>query len=61
VLDFVSHSPDLLILFSGSPLVGLGWEKLLIVGIIMEFSLLAVGMAIYFITRKKNTNTQHSI
>jgi hypothetical protein len=57
LLDFISHSPDLPILFNGSPLVGLGLENSLIVGIIIEFSLLAVGIAIYFITRKKKAST----
>jgi hypothetical protein len=57
LLDFISHSPDLPILFNGSPLIGLGLENSLIAGIIMEFSLLAVGIAIYFITRRKKTST----
>jgi hypothetical protein len=63
VLDFISHSPDLPIWFKGSPLVGLGLENSLIVGILMEFSFLAVGVAIYLTTRKKKTNPnpQHSI
>jgi hypothetical protein len=61
VLDFVSHSPDLPILFNGSPLVGLGIENSLIVGLIIEFSFLAVGVAIYFIPKKKKTNPPQSI
>jgi hypothetical protein len=61
VLDFVSHRPDLPILFNGSRLVGLGVENSLILGIIMEFSLLAFGVAIYLTTRKRKTNTLHNI
>jgi membrane-bound metal-dependent hydrolase YbcI (DUF457 family) len=53
VLDFVSHSADLPLLFRGSPLVGLGLESSLAVGLIMELSLLAVGIAIYLVTRRK--------
>jgi hypothetical protein len=53
VLDFISHSLDLPLLFNGSPLVGLGLESSLIVGIIMEFSMLVVGVAIYLLARKK--------
>jgi hypothetical protein len=60
-LDFVSHTPDLPILFNGSRLVGLGVENSLIFGIIMEFSLLAFGVAIYLTTRKRKTNTLHNI
>ncbi len=54
VLDFISHSLDLPLLFNGSLLVGLGLESSLIVGIVMELGLLAVGIAIYFVTRKQN-------
>jgi hypothetical protein len=55
VLDFISHSPDLPLLFNGSPLVGLGLETSLAVGLIMELSLLAGGIAIYLVTRKRTT------
>jgi hypothetical protein len=54
VLDFISHDSSLPLLFDGSPLVGLGLEKSLIVGLIMEFSLLAAGIAIYLVTRKSH-------
>ncbi len=54
VLDFVSHSRDLPLLFNGSPLVGLGLETSIPVGIIMEFSMLAGGVAIYLLARKRN-------
>jgi hypothetical protein len=53
VLDFISHSGDLPLLFSSSPLVGLGLENSLVVGLIMEFSMLAVGIAIYLLARKR--------
>jgi hypothetical protein len=59
VLDFISHSLDLPLLFNGSPLVELGLENSLVVGIIMELSLLTIGVVIYFATRKKKTNTRH--
>ncbi len=52
VLDFVSHSPDLPLLFKGSPLLGLGLESSIPIGVVIELSLLAGGVAIYFITRK---------
>jgi hypothetical protein len=60
VMDFISHQADLPLLFSGSPLVGLGLESSLVVGLIMEFSLLGAGLAIYLITRRKNINEQKS-
>jgi hypothetical protein len=53
VLDFISHSGDLPLLFSGSPLVGLGLESSLVAGVVMEFSMLAVGVAIYLLARKR--------
>jgi len=56
VLDFIAHSHDLPLLFNGSPLVGLGLEKSLVAGIIMEFSMLAGGVAIYLFARKRNKN-----
>ena len=55
VFDFISHSLDLPLLFSNSPKVGLGLESTLLVGLVMEFGLLAIGLAIYFVTRKKKT------
>jgi hypothetical protein len=54
VLDFISHYHDLPLLFNDSPLVGLGLESSIPIGIIMEFSMLAAGVAIYLLTRKKN-------
>jgi hypothetical protein len=56
VLDFVSHSHDLPLLFKGSPLVGLGLESSIPIGIIMEFSMLAIGVAIYILARKGKKN-----
>jgi hypothetical protein len=56
VLDFIAHSPDLPLLFNGSPLVGLGLESSVTVGIIMEFGMLAGGIAIYLFARKRNKN-----
>jgi hypothetical protein len=54
-LDFISHDSDLPLLFGGSPLVGLGLENSLAVGLIMEMSLLAVGIAIFLVMRKRRT------
>jgi len=54
VLDFIVHVPDLPLLFEGSPLVGLGlWASGpgLIVSGILEFVLLAGGLAIYLVAR----------
>src|SRR3972149_2830182 len=56
VLDFIVHPPELPLLFSGSPTVGLGlWTSGpgLIVSGILEFGLLAGGIAIYIVTRKR--------
>jgi len=56
VLDFIVHAPDLPLLFSGSPLVGLGlWGSGpgLIISVILEFLLLGGGLAIYLVTRKR--------
>jgi hypothetical protein len=55
-LDFISHTRDLPLLFNGSPLVGLGLESSIPVGIIMEFSMLAVGVAIYLLTKRRKKN-----
>lgn len=54
VVDFISHSGDLPLLFSGSPLVGLGLESSLVVGVVMEFGMLAVGIGIYLLARKRS-------
>jgi formate hydrogenlyase subunit 4 len=56
VMDFISHSSDLPLLFGGSPLVGLGFESSLAFGIVMEFGLLTVGIAVYLAARKKEVN-----
>ena len=60
VLDFIAHSHDLPLLFNGSTLVGLGLESSIIVGIIMEFSMLAVGVAIYILARKRKKSSMAS-
>ncbi len=61
VLDFISHSRDLPLLFNGSPLVGLGLESSIPVGIVMEFSMLAGGVAIYLLTRKRKKNLLNNL
>jgi hypothetical protein len=58
VLDFISHTRDLPLFFNGSPLVGLGLESSILAGIIIEFSMLAVGVTIYIRTRKITENKQ---
>jgi hypothetical protein len=60
VMDFISHTSDLPLLFSGSPLVGLGLENSLVAGLIMEFSLLAAGIAIYFIAKPRKVSEPKS-
>ena len=55
LLDFIAHSPDLPLLFKGSPLVGLGLESSILIGIIVEFGMLAAGAGIYFGARKMKT------
>jgi len=58
VLDFLVHPPELPLLFDGSPLVGLGlWSSGfgLIISVILEIVLLAVGIAIYLRTRKRKS------
>ena len=54
LLDFIAHSPDLPLLFNGSPVVGLGLENSILFGIIMEFGMLAAGAGIYFVARKRD-------
>jgi membrane-bound metal-dependent hydrolase YbcI (DUF457 family) len=57
VLDFIVHPGELPLLFSSSPTVGLGlWTSGpgLILSGVLEFLLLAGGMTIYFIWRKRN-------
>jgi len=55
VLDFISHAPDLPLLFNDSPLVGLGLESSILVGVIMEFSMLAIGVVIFLRKRHRST------
>ena len=56
VLDFLVHPPELSLLFDGSLLVGLSlWSSGfgLIISVILEVVLLAVGISIYLRTRKQ--------
>jgi hypothetical protein len=56
VLDLIVHLPDLPLLFDGSPLLGLGlWGSGpgLVISGILELVLLAGGIAIYMVTRKR--------
>jgi hypothetical protein len=56
VLDLIVHLPDLPLLFDGSPLLGLGlWGSGpgLVISGILELALLAAGIAIYVIARKR--------
>lgn len=56
VLDFIVHPGELPLLFNGSPMVGLGlWTSGpgLIISIILEFALLAGGIALYLFARKR--------
>jgi membrane-bound metal-dependent hydrolase YbcI (DUF457 family) len=57
VLDFIVY-PNLPVLFDDSPLIGLGLITSgsgLIMGIILEIGLIAGGIAIYLVTRKRRT------
>jgi hypothetical protein len=57
VLDFIVHPPHLPLLFDGSPQVGLGlWTSGpgLILSAVLEFVLLAGGLAVYLVARKRN-------
>jgi hypothetical protein len=56
ILDLIVHLPDLPLLFDGSPLVGLGlWGSGpgLVISGILELILLAGGVTIYMVTRKR--------
>jgi membrane-bound metal-dependent hydrolase YbcI (DUF457 family) len=56
ILDFIVHPPDLPLLFSGSPEVGLGlWTSGpgFIASIILELVLLGGGIAIYLVARRR--------
>ena len=57
ILDLIVHTPDLPLFLEGSPLLGLGlWGSGpgLIAIIILEFALLAGGLTVYGIFRKRN-------
>lgn len=59
ILGFVVHPPDLPLLFSGSPMVGLGlWNSFprIVISQILEFTLLAGGIIIFMKTKKKFAN-----
>ena len=56
VLDFISHSHDLPVLFARTPLLGLGLESSVPIGLAMELTLLVVGVAIYIASRKRRTS-----
>jgi hypothetical protein len=58
VLDFIVHGPDLPLFFSNSPKVGFGlWMSGpgLVISAILELVILAGGIAIYVVTRKRQT------
>jgi membrane-bound metal-dependent hydrolase YbcI (DUF457 family) len=62
VLDYIVHPGDLPLLFNGSPMVGLGlWTSGpgLIISGILELVLLAGGIAIYLVTRKRESVQEH--
>ncbi|MBN2502689.1 MAG: hypothetical protein JXB38_18060 [Anaerolineales bacterium] len=62
ILDFIVHLPDLPLFFACSPLLGLGlWGSGpgLILSGILEFSLLAGGITIYLINRKRTSEALH--
>ena len=57
-LDFIVHPPELPLLFAGSPMVGLGlWTTRwgLQVSAVIETLMLALGLTLYLIHRKKLT------
>ena len=58
ILDFIVHGPDLPLFFKGSQTVGLGlWSSGpgLIISIILEFVLIAGGIAIYLVDRRRRS------
>jgi hypothetical protein len=62
VLDLIVHLPDLPVLFDGSPLLGLGlWGSGpgLVISDILESALLAAGIAIYMVARKRKPVQAH--
>jgi phosphotransferase system glucose/maltose/N-acetylglucosamine-specific IIC component len=60
VLDFIAHYRDLPLTFNDSPHVGLGLESSIPIGIVMEFGMLAGGVAIYLHARKKEKSAASS-
>ena len=61
VLDFIVHPPDLPLILEGSTNLGLGlWTSGpgLIISIVLELALLAAGIAIYIIWRKREKQRQ---
>lgn len=60
LLDIISHSHDLPVLFARTPSFGLGLESSVPIGIVMEFTLLIVGVVIYFAGRTRKSNPSHS-
>ena len=56
LFDFVSHFHDLPLLFARTPLLGLGLESSVPIGLAMEFTLLIIGLVIYFANRKRKTS-----
>ena len=57
VLDFISHSHDIPVLFARTPFLGLGLESSVPIGLAMELTLLGVGVAIYIASRKRKTSS----
>lgn len=58
VLDFIVHPQELPLLFGGSPMVGLGlwiFQPGLVISGILEVALLAGGIVIYLLRRKRTT------
>jgi len=55
ILDFISHTPDLPIFFGHLPLVGLGLKRLFVVEVVLEFFMLAAGVAIYWVNKRRKT------
>jgi len=60
LFDFISHFHDLPVLFARTPLLGLGLESTVPIGLAMEFTLLAVGFGIYFASRRTRSKPSHN-
>jgi hypothetical protein len=56
VLDFISHSHGLPVLFARTPLLGLGLVSSVPISLAMELTLLAVGVASYIASRKRKAS-----